>query len=64
MEATQIEQGTVSQFAAGLDWSANLHTGDERMDSTHEEFVTMLNALLKTPQPSNSTCTGSFSITP
>ena len=49
MEATQIEQGTVSQFAAGLDWSANLHTGDERMDSTHEEFVTMLNALLKTP---------------
>jgi hemerythrin-like metal-binding protein len=49
MEATQIEQGTVSPFAAGLDWSANLHTGDERMDSTHEEFVTMLNALLKTP---------------
>ena len=49
MEATQIEQGTVSPFAAGLDWSANLHTGDERMDSIHEEFVTMLNALLKTP---------------
>ena len=49
MEATQIEQGTLSPFAAGLDWSANLHTGDDRMDSTHEEFVTMLNALLKTP---------------
>jgi hemerythrin-like metal-binding protein len=49
MEATQIEQRTVSPFAAGLNWSANLHTGDDRMDSTHEEFVTMLNALLKTP---------------
>ena len=49
MEATQIEQRTVSPFAAGLNWSDNLHTGDDRMDSTHEEFVTMLNALLKTP---------------
>jgi len=49
MESTQIDQRTVSPFAAGLNWSANLHTGDERMDSTHEEFVTMLNALLKTP---------------
>ena len=49
MEATQTEQSTVSPFAAGLNWSTKLHTGDERMDHTHEEFVTMLNALLKTP---------------
>ena len=50
MEATQTEQCTVSPFAAGLHWSAELHTGDVRMDHTHEEFVTMLNALLLTPQ--------------
>jgi len=49
MESTQIDQRTVSPFAAGLNWTANLYTGDEHMDSTHEEFVTMLNALLKTP---------------
>jgi hemerythrin-like metal-binding protein len=50
MEATQTEQRTVSPFAAGLIWTAELHTGDGRMDDTHEEFVTMLNALLLTPQ--------------
>lgn len=33
-----------------LAWSNNLHTGDSRMDETHEEFVTMLNQLLATPQ--------------
>ena len=49
MEATQTEQRSASPFAAGLSWSNELHTGDERMDNTHEEFVTMLNALLKTP---------------
>jgi hemerythrin len=49
MEATQTEQPSVSPFSAGLNWSAALHTGDDRMDHTHEEFVTMLNALLLTP---------------
>ena len=49
MEATQTEEPSVSPFAAGLNWSAELHTGDDRMDHTHEEFVTMLNALLLTP---------------
>ena len=49
MEATQTEQRTVSPFAAGLHWTAELHTGDGRMDDTHEEFETMLNALLLTP---------------
>lgn len=33
----------------GLTWAAGLHTGDSRMDDTHEEFVTMLNTLLATP---------------
>jgi hemerythrin len=35
--------------ATGLAWAPNLHTGDGRMDDTHEEFVTMLNTLLATP---------------
>jgi hemerythrin-like metal-binding protein len=34
----------------GLEWAPNLQTGDDRMDETHEEFVTMLNQLLATPQ--------------
>lgn len=50
METNQIEQAAASPYAAGLNWSADLHTGDDRMDHTHEEFVTMLNALLLTPQ--------------
>ena len=44
METNQIEQAAVSPYAAGLNWSADLHTGDGRMDHTHEEFVTLLNA--------------------
>ena len=35
---------------APLTWSNDLHTGDSRMDDTHEEFLTMLNQLLTTPQ--------------
>jgi hemerythrin-like metal-binding protein len=50
METNQTEQTAVSPYAAGLHWSADLHTGDGRMDHTHEEFVTLLNALLLTPQ--------------
>jgi hemerythrin len=34
----------------GLTWTPALHTGDARMDHTHEEFVAMLNQLLATPQ--------------
>jgi len=33
----------------GLDWTDSLNTGDARMDDTHQEFVTLLNDLLKTP---------------
>ena len=35
---------------APLNWSTDLHTGDSRMDATHEEFVSMLNQILETPQ--------------
>jgi hemerythrin len=35
---------------AGLQWTPTLHTGDARMDDTHEEFVAQLNQLLLTPQ--------------
>lgn len=35
---------------APLNWSTDLHTGDRRMDATHEEFVSMLNQILETPQ--------------
>ena len=45
---TQTEQSS-NLGLAGLEWSDQLVTGNERMDHTHEEFVTMLNALLITP---------------
>lgn len=35
--------------ATGLHWTPQLHTGDGRMDDTHEEFVDMLNRLMATP---------------
>ena len=41
---------TLASNMAPLTWSNDLHTGDSRMDETHEEFVTMLNQLLSTPQ--------------
>jgi len=41
---------TLAANIAPLSWSNALHTGDSRMDDTHEEFVTMLNQLLATPQ--------------
>ena len=41
---------TSSTATAGLDWTSHLQTGDVRMDDTHEEFVTMLNQLMDTPQ--------------
>lgn len=46
---TQTEQSS-NLGLAGLEWSDQLVTGNERMDHTHEEFVTMLNALLITPR--------------
>ena len=40
---------SAASLADGLQWTPSLHTGDGRMDGTHEEFVTMLNTLLATP---------------
>ena len=48
MDATTTHEAP--SLAAGLDWSPQLHTGDGRMDDTHEAFVEMLNRLLATPQ--------------
>jgi hemerythrin-like metal-binding protein len=33
----------------GLQWSAELHTGDDRMDETHAEFTDIVNRLIDTP---------------
>lgn len=49
MDATTTPEAP-TQAIAGLDWNPQLHTGDARMDDTHEEFVEMLNQLLATPQ--------------
>jgi len=47
MNPTATPEATAS---TGLNWSPTLSMGDARMDDTHEEFVTMLNQLLATPQ--------------
>ena len=31
-------------------WTDSLHTGDARMDETHQEFVDMINQILATPE--------------
>lgn len=31
-------------------WTDSLHTGDSRMDETHQEFVDMINQILATPE--------------
>jgi len=41
---------TPETTTASLRWSNDLQTGDSRIDETHEEFVTLLNQLLATPQ--------------
>ena len=41
---------TLTPALPTLNWSTELQTGDSRMDETHEEFVTMLNQILATPQ--------------
>lgn len=48
MDTTATPEAPTSA-AAGLTWNPRLHTGDHRMDDTHEEFVDMLNRLLATP---------------
>ena len=47
MNTTAAPEASAS---TGLNWSPTLSVGDARMDETHEEFVTMLNQLLATPQ--------------
>lgn len=33
-----------------MPWTDSLHTGDARMDETHQEFVDMINRILATPE--------------
>ena len=33
-----------------MPWTDSLHTGDARMDETHQEFVDMINQILATPE--------------
>ena len=47
MNTTAAPEASAS---TGLNWSPTLSVGDARMDETHEEFVTLLNQLLATPQ--------------
>lgn len=48
MENSAYTDGAVAA-PQGLHWTDALNTGDARMDDTHQEFVTLLNELLKTP---------------
>ncbi|GAA6141594.1 hemerythrin domain-containing protein [Hydrogenophaga sp. 5NK40-0174] len=41
---------TDTSTSTDLTWNAQLATGDQRMDETHEEFVDMLNEILATPE--------------
>ena len=46
----RLKMDTLNLPASGLPWTPSLHTGDTRMDETHQEFVDMLNQILATPQ--------------
>jgi hemerythrin-like metal-binding protein len=41
---------TPSTPANFMPWTDSLHTGDARMDETHQEFVDMINQILATPE--------------
>ena len=41
---------TPSTTANFMPWTDSLHTGDARMDETHQEFVDMINQILATPE--------------
>ena len=40
----------IAAAPALMPWTDSLHTGDARMDETHQEFVTMINQILATPE--------------
>ena len=50
MDATTTPEAP-AQTVNGLEWTPQLHTGDGRMDDTHEEFVEMLNRLVSEAAP-------------
>ncbi|WP_396436992.1 bacteriohemerythrin [Limnohabitans sp.] len=41
---------SVAHMPPVMAWTDSLHTGDARMDETHQEFVDMINQILATPE--------------
>ena len=41
---------TLASTPTLMPWTDSLHTGDARMDETHQEFVDMINQILATPE--------------
>jgi hemerythrin-like metal-binding protein len=41
---------TATPSSTFMPWTDSLHTGDARMDETHQEFVDMINQILATPE--------------
>ena len=41
---------TLTSAPTLMPWTDSLHTGDARMDETHQEFVAMINQILATPE--------------
>jgi hemerythrin-like metal-binding protein len=41
---------TLATAPSPMPWTDSLHTGDARMDETHQEFVDMINQILATPE--------------
>ena len=52
MSTTTATSSSVAQtqMPPVMAWTDSLHTGDARMDETHQEFVDMINAILATPE--------------
>ena len=46
---TTTATASVDTAPALMPWTESLHTGDARMDETHQEFVDKINAILRTP---------------
>ena len=50
MSTTATSSVAHTQMPPVMAWTDSLHTGDARMDETHQEFVDMINQILATPE--------------
>jgi hemerythrin len=50
MSSTAAPSADPVSLPAAMAWTDSLHTGDARMDATHQEFVDMINQILATPE--------------